>query len=280
MFVAGKGRLMSKHPISVFTKPWTEPLPAMSDKLAALGLDGIELPVRPGYQVTPENAAAGLKDATRVLGASGLKIFSVAGTADEPTITACGDSGIPLIRVMAPIDLEIGYVRSVENYRRHFDALLPALDRHGVTIGVQNHYGCFVGSAVGLLHLMDKYEPRHVCAVLDMAHCAVDGEPAEMAVDIVKDKLYRQVNFKSAYHQRVNGPEDEAVFKVKWTTHQHGGYSWAEFARCLKKIGFAGTLCLPAEYSDPATKTQRMGDDVIPYLKQDLAHLRSLVADW
>ena len=61
---------MSKHLISVFTKPWTEPLQPMAYKVAALGLDGVELPVRPGYQVTPENAAAGLRDATRVLGAN------------------------------------------------------------------------------------------------------------------------------------------------------------------------------------------------------------------
>jgi sugar phosphate isomerase/epimerase len=271
---------MSKHLISVFTKPWTEPLGSMADKVAALGLDGIELPVRPGYQGTPENAAAGLAEATRTLGASGLKITSVASTADEAIIAACGDNDIPLIRIMAPIDLSIGYVWTVENYRRRFDALLPALDRHRVTIGVQNHYGYFVGSAVGLLHLIEKYELSHICAVLDMAHCAVDGEPTAMAVDILKEKLHCQVNFKSAYHARVNGPEDEAVYKVKWTTHQHGGYSWREFADCLKKVGFAGTLCLPAEYSDPTGKPQRMGDDVIPYLKEDLAHLKALVREW
>ena len=271
---------MSKPLISVFTKPWTEPLPIMADKVAGLGLDGVELPVRPGYQVTPENAASGLKEATRVLSASGLKITSVASTADEAIIAACGDNGIPLIRIMAPIDLSIGYVESIESYRRQFDALLPALDRHGVAIGVQNHYGYFVGSAIGLLHLIERYDRHHISAVLDMAHCAVDGEPTAMAVDILKSKIHHQANFKSAYHSRVNGPEDEAIFKVKWTTHQHGGYSWSEFADCLKQVGFAGTLCLPAEYSDPMGKSQRMGDDVIPYLKQDLAHLRSLVASW
>ena len=70
------------------------------------------------------------------------------------------------------------------------------------------------------------------------------------------------------------------MYKVKWTTHRHGGYSWREFVDCLKEVGFTGTLCLPAEYSDPEGKPQRMGDDVIPYLKEDLAHLRSLIADW
>jgi hypothetical protein len=127
------------------------------------------------------------------------------------------------------------------------------------------------------LHLLWKYEPKHVCAVLDMAHCALDGEPTVMAVDIVKDRLCRQVNFKSAYRARVSGLEDEAVFQVRWTTHQHGGYSWREFAECLKAVGFSGTFCLPAEYSDPGGKPQRMGDDVLSCLRTDLTHLRDLL---
>ena len=41
---------------SVFTKPWkTQPLREVGEFVAGLGFDGIELPVRPGYQVEPEN---------------------------------------------------------------------------------------------------------------------------------------------------------------------------------------------------------------------------------
>ena len=136
-----------------------------------------------------------------------------------------------------------------------------------------------VASAIGTLHLIERYDPKHVCAVLDMAHCAVDGEPTAMAVDIVKDRLRGLVNFKSAFHQRVNGPEDEAVYDVHWTTHRHAGYSWREFARCLRAIGFAGTYCLPAEYSDPSGEGQRMGEDVMPYLREDVAFLKALLSE-
>jgi sugar phosphate isomerase/epimerase len=266
--------------ISVFTKPWVEePLPQLADKLAEVGVDAVELAVRPGYQVTPDTMDTRLKDAVRLFGERGLKITSIASNADEATIAACGAAGVRLIRIMAPIDMKAGYAPSIERYQRRFDELVPLLERHGVTIGVQNHYGFFVGSAVGLLHLLWKYEPRHVCAVLDMAHCALDGEPPAMAVDILKGRLHGQVNFKSAYRARVSAPEDDAVYKVKWTTHQHGGYSWRELAESLKAAHFSGTYCLPAEYTDPAGKPQRMGDDVIPYLKSDLVHLRSLVAD-
>ena len=263
--------------ISVFTKPWTDPLPELADKVAALGVDGVELAVRPGYQVTPETAAAGLKDAARILGERGLRILSIASVADTATIAACGDAGVPLIRIMAPIDMDLGYIGSVTRLQRELDALLPALERHSVTIGVQNHYGFFVGSAVGLLHLLQPFDPRQVCAVLDMAHCAVDGEPVAMAVDILKDRLNGLVNFKSAYHARVSNPEDEAIYAVKWTTHRHGGYSWREFAAELGRIGYTGTYCLPAEYSDPLGRSQRMGDDVLPYLRKDITHLKAVL---
>lgn len=268
---------MPRHAITVFTKPWPdESLPALADKIAGLGADGVELAVRPGYQVTPETIAEMLPEAVRNFGERGLVIASIASEADERAIAACSEAGVPLIRVMAPIDLTIGYLASVDRHRRRLNALLPALARHGVAIGVQNHYGNFVGSAVGLLHLLQDYDPRQVCAVLDAAHCAVDGEPVAMAVDILKDRIPLLVNFKSAYHARVTQPEDEAVFKVKWTTHRHGGYSWAEFARCLKAIGFAGNVCLPAEYSDPEGVGQRMGDSILSYLTEDLTHLRGL----
>lgn len=268
---------MTDQEITVFTKPWTEPLPALADRIAALGVDGVELPVRPGYQVIPEQIGRDLGKAAETLGVRGLSIRSVAGSMDEATIAACGDAGIGIIRVCLKIDMSIGYLASVERYRRQFDDLLPALERFGVTIGVQNHYGIHIASAVGTLHLIERYDPKHVCAVLDMAHCAVDGEPVTMAVDIVKDRLRGLVNFKSAYHRRANGPEEEAVYKVHWTTHRHAGYAWREFVECLRAIGYAGAYCLPAEYSHPSGKGQRMGDDVMPFLREDVAHLKALL---
>ena len=39
---------------SVFTKPWKMPIPELGAYVRELGFTGIELPVRPGYQVPPE----------------------------------------------------------------------------------------------------------------------------------------------------------------------------------------------------------------------------------
>ncbi|MFH1570668.1 MAG: sugar phosphate isomerase/epimerase [Gemmatimonadota bacterium] len=263
--------------LTVFTKPWTEPLPELARKVRALGFDGVELPVRPGYQVEPDMVGKGLPEAARILREEGLKIGSVAGPTDEATIAACGAAGAPMIRVCEGIDMKVGYLASEKRIRERYDALLPALERHGVAIGVQNHCDYCVGSAIGMMHLIEGYDPARICAVLDPAHCAVDGEPEDMAIDICWSHL-RLVNFKSAFHRRVNGPEEvEARYAIHWTTCHHSGFSWSKAIRALLERGYRGDLCLPAEYTNLAKGGQLMGDEVIRPLKIDLDYMNQLL---
>ena len=121
---------------------------------------------------------------------------------------------------------------------------------------------------MGILHMIEKYDPKHICAVLDQAHCGLNGEPPEYAIDIVW-KYLRVMNLKSAYWQRTNGPEgDSATWKNYWTTGRHGLAYWPRVAAELKKRDFSGDLCLPAEYSDQ-TSVDRL-------IAEDIAYARSL----
>jgi sugar phosphate isomerase/epimerase len=269
--------------LAVFTKPWTDAIEAVADRMVALGVQAIELPVRPGYQVTPETARAVMPSVVRILEGRGLSICSVAGPLDDDIIIACGDNGIPIVRTMVPIELaKAGFADTIARHRARYDELLPLLDRTGVRIGVQNHSGNAIGSAIGLHHLMERYDPKHVCAILDMAHCAVAGEPIELCVDLLWERMPNLINFKNAYRERVNGPEEsEAVFRTHWTTGRHGAYSWSALVNELRRRNFTGTFVLPGEYSDPNGQGQRMGDDVLPYLSTDVTYLRGLVdAAW
>ena len=81
------------NPITVFTKPWKCSIAEIGEKLAAFGVDGLELPVRPGYPVTPENALVELPRAAKELERYGQRIYSVAATADEEIVAACGAAG-------------------------------------------------------------------------------------------------------------------------------------------------------------------------------------------
>ena len=66
------------NPVTVFTKPWkTQPIEAVGELVRQLGFDGIELPVRPGYQVEPEHVGRDLPAAVKALEAYDVKIIKI-----------------------------------------------------------------------------------------------------------------------------------------------------------------------------------------------------------
>ena len=270
---------MASNRFTVFTKPWPDlTLSELGKFVKGLGFDGVELPVRPGYQVEPKSIEKGLKEAVKILGDQGVFIGSVAGSTDEPTIAACGENDIPIIRVCVGVDLNIGYMESVKMIKAGYAALVPLLDRYGVSIGVQAHCGNMIASAIGTMHLIDSFDPKHVSVVHDPAHLAVDGETEEMGLDIVWSHL-SLVNLKAASHRRTNRVSSlEAEWEILWTTAQHSGYSWRKMVSLLQKRGYTGDICLPAEYSKPAGGGQLMGNEVIPNVTYDLRYAKALFA--
>ena len=260
---------MASIQFSVFSKPWKTPsLAELGERVRTLGYDGIEFPVRPGYQVEPENVVRDLPPAAQTLAKFGVRIYSVAGPTDEATIVACAEAGVPIIRTMARIEPGESYPEAEERYRREYDALLPLLEEHGVTIGVQNHCGRFVTHAVGLRDLLQGYDPRHVAAVWDAAHEALNGSPPDLALDAIWPHLC-MVNLKNALWQRTNGPEAAyAEWRTYWTSGRHGLAHWPRVIEELKGRAYEGVVCLTAEYSDP-TVVERLA-------AEDLAFARSL----
>jgi sugar phosphate isomerase/epimerase len=247
---------------SVFTKPWkSTPLDALGEMVHALGFDGIEFPVRPGYQVEPDDVED-LPNAAERLAQFDVRILSVAGPTTEAAIAACAEAGVPTIRVMAPLARGESYTEAEARYRREYDALVPLLDKYGVQLGVQNHFGRFVANAVGLRRLVEPYDPKHIAIVWDAAHEALEGNQLDLALDVVWPHLC-MVNLKNAYWQRTNGPEaEEAAWQVYWTSGRHGRAAWSQVAEELKARGYEGVVCLPAEYSDEEAVDRLIAEDI------------------
>jgi len=248
---------------SVFTKPWKMPAPELGKFVSGLGFDAVELPVRPGYQCEPENVERELPKIAKDLKDFGLTILSVAGPYDdESTIAACAKAGVPVIRICVAVPEKPGYMRTVEKWRKELDSLVCLYDKYGVTLGVQNHWGLFVCNAMGIRHLIERYEPKHVCAVWDPAHCALDGEDPRLAAEILWPHL-GMVNLKNACWIRTTGAEAEyAEWKPYWTSGREGLCSWPLVAQVLKERKYEGPLCLTAEYSDGASVNRLIAEDI------------------
>lgn len=247
---------------SVFTKLWKKmPVPELGEFISSLGFEGIELPVRPGFQVEPENVTKELPRVAKELAEFGLRITSIAGPTDEATISACAEANVPIIRICVGINEE-GYMAAEKKFQKKFDALVPLLDKYDVTLGIQNHCDRSVCNAMGIRHLIEKYNPKHIGAVWDAAHNALNGEDPEMAIDIVWSHLC-MVNLKNAFWRRTTGPEAEDVqWRPYWTTGRQGLASWPRVAIELKKRKYERVICLTAEYSDEASVNRLISEDI------------------
>lgn len=174
------------------------------------GLDGLDLCVRPGYPVSPDNASVTLPAAARALAADGLRIPMVTGSIDllwpdDPTAE-------PLLRAMATADirlLKLGYYfwdpfqqdywAEVERVRRGLDGWQKLAGQYGVKICLHTHsLRCMGMNAAGLMHLIQGFDPARIGAFIDPVHFVIEGEEfavganmtrAYLAIASVKDVL-------------------------------------------------------------------------------------------
>ena len=139
---------------------------------------------------------------------------------------------------------------------------MPLLDKHGVTLGIQNHCDRCIANAMQVYHAIGKYEPRHVGAVWDVAHCALDGEVPELALDILASHLCI-VNLKNAMYRLASWPEERlGRWERRWTLGRYGLADWPKAARLLRERGWTGNICLTAEYSDHDAVDRLIADDI------------------
>ncbi len=258
----------SENLFAVFTKPWPDwPIGRLAQSVKKWGFDGIEFPLRQGFQVEPERAEQALPALVHVMAEEGVKVLSVASRTDERVFAACAKSGVPMIRTMAAVGDE-GYKASELDMRRHLEQLLPWCERYGVLVGIQEHYGAYVSSALGLRSLLQGFDPRKAAAVFDAAHDALTGMAPEYGLEIIWPHL-AMVNLKNVYYYRTNGPEaEEASWSRHFTSGRQGMASWSRIAAYLERHRYTGPICLTAEYSD-ISATERL-------IAEDLRYARSL----
>ncbi len=163
-----------------------------------IGLDGVDLTVRPGYPVNPDNAATALPEAIKVFRDAGLVLGLVSAPTDlnDPESKTARQIFDACARAEAPA-VKIGYFP----YKRPFDDCLKAAhgrlagfarlaERSKVRVCYHTHSGANLGNNCACLRLLlGDLDPHHVGAYVDTGHTAVNGGPIRMELDIVRPWL-------------------------------------------------------------------------------------------
>jgi sugar phosphate isomerase/epimerase len=216
-----------------------------------VGVDGIDLAVRPGYAVTPDNALTALPLAAKLFQDHGLFIGLVSAPTDLADPEAKAGKMIFEAAAIAQVPaVKIGYFP----YRGPYDSCLKEArcrmagfarlaQSSKVRACYHTHSGSFLGNnAAGLRLLLEGLDPHHVGAYVDTGHTAVNGGPARMEFDIVRPWLSLVAIKDMAWRHSPRG----------WSYHVvpagQGIVQWADIAQGVQQVGFKGTVSLHAEY--------------------------------
>lgn len=245
-----------------------------------LGFDGLDVAVRAGQCVNPDNVRTALAPALKVWASFGLSAPLVTlewGWVDpelpalRDVYAACGEAGIPFIKLgywgWQPSQR---YWDGVDAIRRALEGFQRLGEQHGVCTLVHTHSGgCYGCNASGVMHLVKGFEPRRVAVYLDPAHIALEGEPLPMALDIVREYL-RMVGVKNVRYLPAQGGG--------WTREccllSEGLVDWAETIRLLREAGCDCPLSVHGEYSVPED-----WETIGPRVAQDMAFIAPLARD-
>src|SRR5687767_12443611 len=160
------------------------------------GFDGLDLTLRPGGHVPPENAEMGLSEAKRVADAAGVTI-PMATTAVSDTDSPHAEQVFASAAHYGVRRLKLGYwryepfgtlVKQVDDARAKLERIVKLGEKYSVVPCVHIHSGAFIPNSGPMLHLILRdFKPGTVGAYVDPMHMAVEGGLSgwEMGLDLL-----------------------------------------------------------------------------------------------
>jgi sugar phosphate isomerase/epimerase len=253
------------------------------DGLQRAGVEGADLCVRPGYPVTPENAATELPAAAKRFGDEGLCIPLITTPGDfidaamdyaEPLFAACAEAGVKLVKLGYWHMGADGYWAAVDRCRAQLEGFAKLAEKTGVKPVVHNHSGATMGlNSSSMMNIVKGFDPKLVGVFADVGHLSIVGEPYPMAFDIVKEYL-SAVAFKDLVREKVVS-RGESGESVSWRIDVWPlGMGFGDFPlvmRLLRDMGFGGPISFHCEYS------KMPPESVVHQCNIDVRYLQAIV---
>jgi L-ribulose-5-phosphate 3-epimerase len=185
--------------ISIFSKHlhWLN-YKDMASLVADMGFDGIDLTVRPGGHVTPENASRDLPKAVEVIQRAGLKVHTITTdikAADQPytvdILKAASQSGITNYRMgWYNYNREIGVMENIAVFKKDFVQLAALNEKYKIQGNYQNHTERFGNSIWDLWLAINNLNPTYLSTQFDVRHAIIDGAEAwPIHMDLIKTHI-------------------------------------------------------------------------------------------
>ena len=267
----------SKNSICVFTKPFNSlTFDELADRIAELGFDGIEAPIRKGGHIEPEAVSDELPKLVEALRKRNLEITVMTSDINDPNdpltekvLKTASKLGIRRYRMKYfKYDFDQPILKQINKWRPQIEDL-AALNRDlKVTALYQNHAGRnYLGAPLwDLSKLLQGISVDEIGVAYDIRHATAEGGMSwPVTYHMIRphiDTVYVKDFVWNDGVRPVNVPLGE-------------GRIDDDFFKLLRKSGFNGPISLHEEYLDH--RKPELVPDHLSAIKRDFAVLKKML---
>lgn len=250
----------------------------LGETVSELGMDGVDLTVRPGGHIEPKDVSTELPKAIEVLQSFDLSVPMITtgitdpdDPASENILSTAADCGVSYAKLGYWKYEGFGSLeRQIQEMRMDLSGIERMAKDLGITAAVHIHSGDYLTATGCLAHrILEGFDPVALGAYIDPGHMVVEGGKSgwELGMDLLAP-LTRMVAVKDFVWVKEVGRDKS--WKVKHAPLREGMVPWPEVFENLADISFDGPVSFHSEYGDLSV------DEIIAQTVDDLAYIREI----
>jgi len=258
-------------------------------RVGEIGFQGLDLTVRQGGHIQPEEVTSRLAPAVTAVRKLGLDIPMITTnitSADDAyaaeTFATAAECGIRHLKLGYWHYRGFGQMQAqLDEVRTSLDGIARLAERTGVTANIHIHSEACLSADAAVVYLMLKdRDPKQVGAYVDPGHMTVEGGGLGwmMGLDLLSPWL-NLVAVKSMAWVHEYDPELlQEHWRPKMVPLRQGTARWLEVFRCLAQIGYDGIISLHSEYQGSYSWRDLSTEEVLAQSAEDLAFIKYIAA--
>jgi sugar phosphate isomerase/epimerase len=244
--------------------------------LKSIGVHAVDLTVRPGGHVEPDQVADRLPEAVDALGAEGVRVAmittAITDAADplaRPVLEAAADRGVRFFKLGYYPYEGFGTLRAaLAEVRPRLRDLAAMAAELGLWAGFHNHSGRYLGAHLAhVRELLEDLDPDAIGSYYDCGHAAVEGTHRGWMQGL--DDLADRVRMVAVKDLDVGRPAEDRASRV--VPLGQGVVRWRELVPLVKRLApQLGPVSHHGEYGGCSN------DEVLERVRKDIAFFNIL----
>ncbi len=274
---------------AVFTKSFQEwPIPKVCEKFRDLGVDGLDLTVRPGGHIEPKNVVKELPQAVNAAHEEDVELlFLTTGVTDpnadaERLLATAAEYGIKRIKLGYYRYSTFGTLRrQMDDVRRRLTAVAKLAARYQVLPCVHIHSGAFIPSHGTMLYeLIRDLPPTEIGAYVDMLHTVKEGagDGWRQGLDLLAPWISLAAVKNFYWIPTHRDKLGQQRYETRVCPLADGVSPIPDYVAALKKLNYDGVYSLHSEYKGQHSFKNLDTEGCFKQTTEDLAFFKKLFA--